>query len=178
MEQRGGNESLLYALLHHDLSKFSVREVPRTDALREQKLLSLSPEQEWWFTKLREGRVFPQHERWEREVLVEELVIDFVEALGRSWGSRRANATTLGMFLKKVLPSDFPRRRQVMNTTVAIPDARGRERRITNPAAYIFPPLSACRGWWDIHLIKPDEWPELTETADDGAGDPRGLPFY
>jgi hypothetical protein len=40
--ETGGRAALLYDLLHHSLADLDLREVPYTEALREQKVLSLT----------------------------------------------------------------------------------------------------------------------------------------
>jgi len=54
---QGGFKALLHYLLSIDLTEFNVRDVPKTSALREQKLLSLSLEEQWWFERLMDGRI-------------------------------------------------------------------------------------------------------------------------
>jgi len=47
----GGREALLYHLLHFDLSTVNLREIPKTAALFEQQVSSLSGEQSWWLAR-------------------------------------------------------------------------------------------------------------------------------
>jgi hypothetical protein len=56
----GGLEALLYDLLHTDLGNWHPREIYETDALREQKVHSLSGEDEWLEAVLQEGAL-PSH---------------------------------------------------------------------------------------------------------------------
>lgn len=51
----GGREALLHFLMTYDLSDFEVRDVPQTEALRDQKQQSLSPQEEWWLDVLQSG---------------------------------------------------------------------------------------------------------------------------
>lgn len=51
----GGRESLLHYLMTMDLSDYEVREIPQTDALRDQKMLSLNNEEQWWLDVLQSG---------------------------------------------------------------------------------------------------------------------------
>lgn len=51
----GGREALLHFLMTLDLSDFEVREVPQTDALRDQKEESLPPLDAWWLDVLQSG---------------------------------------------------------------------------------------------------------------------------
>jgi hypothetical protein len=51
----GGREALLHYLLSYDLSAVNLRAIPKTAALLDQKLASLTPEQGWWIDLLRAG---------------------------------------------------------------------------------------------------------------------------
>ena len=53
----GGREALLEHLLRFDLSTVNLREIPKTAALLEQKMSSLSPEQGWWLDTLVRGEL-------------------------------------------------------------------------------------------------------------------------
>ena len=53
----GGREAFLDHLLTLDLSGFNVRRVPQTEALRDQKLLSLPTVDRWFYTRLRAGNI-------------------------------------------------------------------------------------------------------------------------
>src|SRR5829696_5061635 len=59
----GGREALLHMLLTRDLAGFNVRRFPQTEALREQKLLSLETHEELWIQVLRDG-VTPDLDFW------------------------------------------------------------------------------------------------------------------
>jgi hypothetical protein len=52
----GGRESLLHHLLTLDLGEWEVRSAPKTEALQEQKMYSLTLEEQWWLERLRDGR--------------------------------------------------------------------------------------------------------------------------
>jgi hypothetical protein len=108
----GGSAAMLHDLMRVDLAAVDLRHAPVTDALREQKLHSLSPEDEWWYEKLYNGRLLNDDAGWKVEVLCDGLVEDFGRALKLSNSSGRSSATRLGMFLKKVLPPGYPRRTQ------------------------------------------------------------------
>ncbi len=56
MYEAGGLGAMLHDLLTLDLGGWHPREdIPRTDALDQQKLLSLSPADQWWLEMLRDG---------------------------------------------------------------------------------------------------------------------------
>lgn len=100
----GGCEALLYYLQSIDLEGYEVRDIPQTDALMEQKLLSLNVEEEWWFNKLQEGRLISDHDDWNEEVMVDTIVDDFISYADNWKISKRGNQTSLGRFLKRVVP--------------------------------------------------------------------------
>jgi len=62
--EAGGYEGLLYDLLQEDLSGFEVRDMPKTDALLDQKLQSLDAVQKWWLEKLEDGRMLDTDADW------------------------------------------------------------------------------------------------------------------
>jgi hypothetical protein len=53
----GGLAAMLYDLLRYDLSNFDVLDFPRTQALKEQKIQSLEPFDQWWLNLLENGRL-------------------------------------------------------------------------------------------------------------------------
>lgn len=106
--QRGGRESLLHFLLNVDISDFEVRNVPGTDALQSQKLLSLSVEERFWLEKLEEGRILSRNEGWTTDWIVKERITDeFVRWLDKwkVYGIKRSSSTSLWAFLKNVVPN-------------------------------------------------------------------------
>ena len=157
----GGREALLHTLLNHDLRKFNVRQVPKTGALQEQKLHSLDVESEWWYTKLREGRVLPHHSTWVREIHTLDLVADF-QSYTRGYGiGKRSNQTRLDMMIRKVCPpvkGPEPR-----NTPVrTIDQVTGKEVTVARPFFWVFPGLAEARKAWDREFGGPHRWPEVS----------------
>jgi hypothetical protein len=53
----GGLAAMLYDLLRLDLSNFDVTAFPKTQALRQQQVLSLSPFDQWWLGLLEAGQL-------------------------------------------------------------------------------------------------------------------------
>lgn len=53
----GGREALLHHLLTFDLSSVNLREIPRTAALLDQQVASLTINQTWWLDVLRRGEL-------------------------------------------------------------------------------------------------------------------------
>ena len=133
--REGGREALLHNLLTRDISSFEVRSVPKTAALNEQKVLSMAPEEEWWYSKLQDGILLPQSMNgvWPENILKGELLDDFITRMREYNVARRGNPTSLGQFLKRVCPK--------------IRSWQGR-RGGQRPYFYAVPPLEKCRAAW------------------------------
>lgn len=155
--ENGGYEALLYYLQSLDLSDFEVRNVPQTDALQEQKLLSMGIDEEWWFRKLQNGRLLDQHPAWERDVVCDAVTIDFTTYAEKWKFSRRGNETALGRFLARVCPHLQKSQRRV---TYDEADDSGRPVRKSRRAYfYDFGTLDECREAWD-KLYGKTPWPD------------------
>ena len=166
MVQRGGREALLHFLLTLDLSQFDVRNMPRTAALTEQKLLSQNAEAEWWYSKLWEGKLDPQHGTWKKEVVVSDLTYDFVRHSGRFNRSQRSSATSVGHFIRKACPEGWPKRVQ-KNGICIVRLLDGQEATVERAHAYQFPSLEECRAHWDELFGGPHQWPERDEVEEE-----------
>lgn len=163
----GGREALLHLLMTRDLSGFDVRQFPKTEALQEQKLLSLGPEENWWFEKLMEGRTLAEADGWQGEVMKADLQRDYLLYAERQKIMRRASPTALGKFLKRVLPGQYPRTFQRW-AEVSEQDQYGHERvRKSKAWFYELTSLEAARAHWDERFGGPYQWPE------DSPEDPR-----
>jgi hypothetical protein len=162
----GGREALLHYLMTYDLSQFEVRNVPKTAALREQQKRTLGQEAEWWYNKLREGRVLPEHESWVQEVQKDQVLDDYIHLARRLNYTRRGNSTTLGLFLSRVCPG-----LQTFQQWATVERETGDgyvhkvERRVY---FYTLPTLEECRARW-TELYGAEEWPvpigQLTQQA-------------
>lgn len=153
----GGREALLHFLLTYDLSNFEVRAVPQTEALRDQKDLSLTPEQDWWLNKLRDGVLFPEDEGWPSEVLKDKLVEDYTEYTRRWSISRRGNLTALGKFLGRVCPGLDAVQKMAKFTEMG---NDGWPHSVERRAYFwLLPSLETCRERWE-QLHGAQTWPE------------------
>ena len=61
----GGREAMLYDLLETDLSTVDLRTIPRTDALLDQVIFSMSSVKKFWYERLRAGTLLDDHKEWE-----------------------------------------------------------------------------------------------------------------
>jgi hypothetical protein len=111
----GGRAALLYELLNHPIGDLDLRAVPSTEALREQKVLTLPPAQRWLFDKLTSGRLSPDHDDWQSFVTKDALHADYIASLQKLGVDRRRTETELGMFLKKIMGTTVESTRRLVD---------------------------------------------------------------
>lgn len=148
----GGVEAFFHDLLHMDLSGFSVRQVPSTSALTEQKMMGFSPLEKWWFEHLRRG-VLPGDdfdEDWppvEGDPSLEVPVKDVsaaIEAAYRAANVRRLPASrAVGRALRRVCPG------------LSRKGSGARDR------VYVLPALDRARRQFAEYLGSDLDWDEL-----------------
>lgn len=154
----GGKEAFLHFLMKHDLAEFDVRAVPKTTALHEQKLLSMTTEEEWWYNKLVEGRLLFKSDDWQDEVMKDEMLSDYLEYTRRLGIQRRSSATSLGKFLQRVMPGQYPSSYQ-RKADIDVPGNDGFTNRVTRRVYfYRMPTLAECREHWDSIFGASTEW--------------------
>jgi hypothetical protein len=100
----GGREVLLHCLLHFDLDKVNVRQVPSTEALVEQKLMSLRTEVNWWRSRLLEGAPTARHSNWPDLVPTESLYSSYVAFADTIGLSRKLGDEQLATKLRRLVP--------------------------------------------------------------------------
>jgi hypothetical protein len=155
----GGREALLHYLMTLDLSNFEVRTVPNTEALQEQKLLSLSGEEQWWLERLMDGRTSAGAREWQESVQKEHLQRDYLRYAEDQRLFRRVSPTVLGRLLGRYLPPGWPKSVQRV-TELERDDGRGGS---TWEKArcywYDLPALDVCRAAWDKKFGGKTMWP-------------------
>jgi hypothetical protein len=156
--ENGGYEALLYHLQTIDIDDFEVRDVPQTEALQEQKLLSMTMDEEWWHRKLTAGRLLDTQARWAEWVSCDEIVEDFTSYADKWKFSRRGNETALGKFINRVCPHVKKKQKLV---TREREDPRGYAPVSVTKRVYIyeFGTLEECRKSWESTFGRCD-WPE------------------
>jgi len=101
----GGYERLLYELLNFDLALVDLRHIPKTEALLDQKIASLSAEDGWWLDILRRARLphFSKDAKPDR-CPGQMLYDDYVQHAQKQGARRRHIEAALGIFLNKTAP--------------------------------------------------------------------------
>jgi hypothetical protein len=158
----GGRENLLHFLMSLDLADFDVRKVPQTDALRDQKLFSMSVEEQWWMERLMDGRTTASSNEWHTSVMKERLHQDYLRYAEAQKIMRRVSPTALGKFLSRVLDKPFPVSSQKM-ATLTKTDAHGMSYEARERAYfYELPSLENARASWDKRYAGGShfDWPK------------------
>lgn len=150
----GGREALLRYLLDFNLASVDLKRIPKTSALSEQKVSSLSPEEHWWLDILTRGAL-PGDVLGEGETETAALYQHYLTQAQKAGVNRKSFETQLGYALRGMVPGITKSRR-------VIPSPAGPERHYV----YAFPSLVDCRkafdriigddrGWGDD---VPDRW--------------------
>lgn len=138
--ESGGLEAMLFDLQHRDLSAFSIRKIPNTQALQHQKLEGMDLPAKWLLEKLQHGLLVPGNAGWQQDQPIQRVVSDYTEfsrRIGRGVYNDRASSTQLGIALRKLLPGLTSHKSTVNGQRVP---------------HWLFPPLVDCRVAFERHF--------------------------
>jgi len=110
----GGREALLHYLENLDLTSINLRTVPKTTALLETKLLSMSPIQKFWYERLLQGTLRVSDSEWENNITVESLKSEYKEFIKDLSVSSRYSDEEFGKQLKKLIPGKLEKYRPMV----------------------------------------------------------------
>ena len=134
MENVGG-EAMLHDLLHYDLSGVDLRRFPRTEALMDQVVNSMSPVEKFWYDRLRQGTLSKEDDEWKGHVPTEELYSEYSE-YAKQIGSRFIlSDSQFGKEVKRLCPEVDKRKPKADHPSCG----NGRKNH------YVFPGLKQCR---------------------------------
>lgn len=150
----GGRERLLYELLNFDLSKVNLRDIPKTDALLEQKVHSFDPFESWLYERLQTGEPTRSHGLWPSFVASRALLDDYIATADRTGVHRKATETQFGIKLAKLMPGVRKARRMVAS------DAGLSATRVWG---YELPPLEDARVAFEEAMKQPIRWDQADE---------------
>lgn len=155
----GGREAFHYTLKTRDISKFDVRRIPKTQALHQQKMLSLEGWEAWWYEKIKEGRILGNDDGWKPVVIKEAIAADYV-LFCKGYGFYR-KLTTHGMqtCLNQVCGEGYPQAVQLSRDCEII-GLDGHMKLVKRPMAFKLPTLKACRAIWEVRMGKRINWDE------------------
>jgi hypothetical protein len=116
----GGFAAMLDFLMSFDLSEFNVREVPETEALQEQKQLSLPLELAWWQDCLHRGYVYqskynlPDFDEWHEELSTDLLHASYDAYAKRLNHRHPMHRNMFGKFMQQKIGAMQTRPRNVL----------------------------------------------------------------
>ena len=161
----GGREALLDYLLEFDLKNVDLRTIPKTAALLDQKISTLSPMQGWWLDTLMRGQLpglLPDDSPKGYWTCPSASIFDLYLHHAQKRGiKRRSLEVKIGMFLKKHVPGLRKREKEFAKTQV--PDVKNIRTKPFRDNVYDFPPLATCRKAFDEKLQQDFEWPEQSD---------------
>lgn len=103
--KNGGFGGLLYHLQNFDLGTTDVTSIPNTQALQEQKVHSLEGVARFWFERLFQGQITPNHRGvWPEYVSVDDLYSAYIRRSEDYGERRRADMPTFSRELKRLFP--------------------------------------------------------------------------
>lgn len=146
----GGREALLHDLLAFDLESVNLRQIPRTEALLEQKIRSLDSVESWWFERLQAGTTTRDGEQWLPDIPKSLLVDDYIATAERVGIKRKAAETELAMKLMKLVPGLKDHRPLWTDDGATV----GRRR-----WCWLLPSLEDCRAAFEEAVQQPVRWP-------------------
>ncbi len=84
--ENGGYEAMLYDLLNMDISKINLRELPKTQGLLEQKILSMGSVERYWYEKLTDGTTLSsQHTDKKYTYLAQYATVELLDTYRENW---------------------------------------------------------------------------------------------
>jgi len=158
--QSGAREAFLHHLLTRDCSQFNVRRVPKTDALLEQKLMTLGSIDRWYFEVLQTGRL--ELMEWDEWITTADLYKSLVDACKKQ-NARVPSMEAFGMRLSVLVPPRPGSKNARIQHTVHGKREWG----------YELGSIETCRAHFEKVLGYPIEWETPGEVE---AGRYHGIP--
>lgn len=142
---------LLHYLLSLPLGDLPLRNIPKTSGLMEQKIRSLDVHESWWMERLQEGAQLPGEGEWRESVERHRLYSAYIAECERVGQRRRLTSAEFGIALKRLVPG-----LKTAQPRMTVDEGYGVESKRVR--VYVFPPLSACRSWFEASVGQTVEW--------------------
>ena len=171
---QGGYEAMLHDLLELDLQRFNIRRVPETEALREQKIRSMDPMDEWWRDSLDSGYINVHQDYhptdWGQPIETKAVYDSYVAACRKSGVRYPGSDISLGMQFGKWFESlndgielgkdHWPRKRRYVRKDASQTQSAKR-------AYYHFPPLDQCCKAFEDYAGGELKWSVVEQLDED-----------
>lgn len=151
--ESGGREAMLYDLLSRDISEINLRLFPRTKALLDQMIHSMTPDQEFWHQSLRDGRItgYAGFADWPDCIRCDKLYGQYVTfCQSKDKRERPVSQEMFGKAIRELCPDHNPPKK-----------FRGRKAVDGTQSWYYFlPSLDACRRHFEKKTNITIDWEE------------------
>lgn len=155
----GGLAVLLRDLLAFDLASVNLRQIPRTDALLEQKIHSLDSIDGWWLERLMAGTATRRASVWVKEIACQTLFDDYILHSERIGVKRKQIETVLGIKLKKLWPGGLRKAKRDAEV-VERSEVDGSFHNVTKRTwCYLLPSLEDSRAHFEALVGQKVAWP-------------------
>ena len=144
LKHKNGYGRMMYDLMHYDYSDIDLRTIPRTRALFDQILASMSPVHKFWYQILADETLDPQEDYWRGDIettRLYNLYQDFSVGIGHSY---------------RLIPNQFARKLKEL-----CPDMRKMRVRaddLERKMHYVFPDLQVCRNQFEQAISMKIDW--------------------
>ncbi|BAE50323.1 primase-helicase family protein [Paramagnetospirillum magneticum] len=174
--KNGGLPHLLRFLMDFPLEEVSLNQLPRTEALFEQKAANFDTETEWWYNCLQQGAILSGHRKWAHEVPSAGLYASYLSFAERTKARRPFSNARLGIKLRQLIPLEYGFKPGKIKVEVddVLPDGSripGRNGDGTPKTEWVngyqMPGLTACRQHFCAMVRHDIKWPD-----DDVSGAP------
>ena len=106
----GGREAMLYDLLHMDISGYDLRSFPRTQALLDQIVNSMSSFEHYWYDQLCDGTIGKYRWEWGKPLSVNDFYGGYIDFSINRGQRHKDSPSHVGKELKKLCPGMEKRR--------------------------------------------------------------------
>lgn len=148
----GGYEALMDYLMRYEVLSDELRTAPKTDGLLEQKLISLTHEEKWWFEILNRGQVREYSNGWEGECKTSDVFESYISYADTMRVNYRSVSTKIGQFLKNIVPQLQKHKGALSNSQTPNKSKRRPE------TYYVFPDLETCRKDFEKRVGQEITW--------------------
>jgi hypothetical protein len=154
---------LLADLIAFELDSVVLRQIPLTEALREQKIRSLDSVASWWLERLISGSTSHHENVWQQTIIRASLYDDYIKLSDRVGVRRKRDSVSFGIELRKLVPGIGDKRPLI---GAIAPDGTVEESK--RHWCYVLPPLEECRAAFEQQMGQRVDWPveESAEGAD------------
>ena len=141
--ENGGMAAMLYDLLQAGISEIDLRQIPKTEALLEQIIESMTLVQSFWFDCLKAGGICDDY--WPDSEKIDDVYDQYLRHCQGSGVRHRDVKQLFGQKLKKICPG-LEIKRPWSTTDVS------------RPRYYYFPDLEQCRRDFEKAMGMAVEW--------------------